>query len=300
MKVDVEVLRNFEERLNPAKPENIKIIGYGEISTVFELPELPGIALKRIPNFKSVEQVKRYIDLYFEYIDLLEGAGLRVPDSDATFVERRDGKTVLYIAQKMVGNVGNKVIQTAKADEAEEVFGRVLAEMKKVWDFNAEKREEGLEIGIDGQISNWAIMEEIYYFDTSTPMIRKNGIHQLDTEVFLQACPPGIRILLKKIFLQDILDRYFDFRKVVVDMIANLYKEGREDLIPIAINLANEFFKLNGYDFEAITAKEVEKYYKEDAFIWSLYLNLRKVHRFILTKALFGRYEYILPGKIRR
>ena len=97
--------------------------------------------------------MKRYIDLYFEYIDLLEGAGLRVPDSDATFVERRDGKTVLYIAQKMVGNVGNKVIQTAKADEAEEVFGTVLAEMKKVWDFNAERREEGLEIGIDGQIS---------------------------------------------------------------------------------------------------------------------------------------------------
>ena len=56
MKVDMEVLRKFEERLNPAKPENIKILGYGEISTVFELPEYPGIAFKRIPMFRSVEQ----------------------------------------------------------------------------------------------------------------------------------------------------------------------------------------------------------------------------------------------------
>lgn len=60
--VEREFLREFEENLNPAKPEKskvpIRILGYGEISTVFEIP-LEGysnIAFKRIPMFRSVEQ----------------------------------------------------------------------------------------------------------------------------------------------------------------------------------------------------------------------------------------------------
>lgn len=75
MKVDREILREFEEKLNPVKPENIRILGYGEISTVFELPDYPDIAFKRIPMFRSIEQVERYIQTYYEYIYLLTAAG---------------------------------------------------------------------------------------------------------------------------------------------------------------------------------------------------------------------------------
>ena len=299
MKVDMEVLREFEERLNPAKPENIKILGYGEISTVFELPEYPGIAFKRIPMFKSVEQVEKYIQTYYEYIELLSSAGLKIPESGAEYVVTEDERIVLFIMQEKLEQICNKIIQKTEIDKAVRLFERIMDEMRKIWNFNEEKKEEGVQIGLDGQISNWAIVgEDIYYFDTSTPMIRKNGIDQLDTDIFLRACPPGIRILLKKFFLQDILDRYYDFRKVVVDLIANLYKEGRDDLISPFIKVANEFFA--SYSFEPITEKEIEKYYKEDAFIWSLYLNLRRIHRFIVTKILFSRYEFILPGKIKR
>jgi len=301
MKVDAEVLREFEEKLNPAKTENVRILGYGEISTVFELPEYPGIAFKRIPMFRSVEQVERYIQTYFEYVDLLSAAGLKLPESNALYVVTRNNRIVLFLMQEKVEGVCNKIIQNASPERALGLIKKVLVEMKKVWDFNEEKKGEGLQIGLDGQISNWALYgESLYYFDTSTPMIRKKGVDQLETEVFLRACLPLIRILLKKFFLQDILDRYYDFRLVVLDMIANLYKEGRADLIPDAIKLSNEFFTEFDYEFNPISQKEVEKYYKEDAFIWSLYLNLRKIHRFVVTKILFGRYEFILPGKIKR
>ncbi len=301
MKVDAEILKDFEEELNPAKPENIKILGYGEISTVFEIPEHPDIAFKRIPMFRSVEQVKKYIDTYFEYTELLRMAGLKIPESDALYVTTSDGGIVLFLIQEKLEGIGNKILQNATLEDALDVFESVLKEMKKVWDFNEARKEKRLQIGLDGQISNWAICGGgIYYFDTSTPMIRKNGVDMLDTDIFLRACPPGTRILLKKFFLQEILDRYYDFRSVVLDMIANLSKEGRSDLIPPAINLANEFFEHQGYAFEPIQQREVEKYYREDAFIWSLYLHLRKIHRFVVTKILFGRYEFILPGKIRR
>jgi hypothetical protein len=257
--------------------------------------------------FRSVEQVERYIQTYYEYIELLTSAGLKIPESGAEYVVTRDGRIVLFLMQKKLDPslVCNKVIQQMGKSEAVELFERILNEMKKVWDFNAEKESENIKIGLDGQISNWAlskrdITSDLLYFDTSTPMIRKNGVDQLEADIFLRACPPGIRILLKMFFLQDILDRYYDFRKVVVDLIANLFKEGRSDLIPPFIDFANKFFEDIGHRIEPITYKEVDKYYREDAFIWSLYLNLRKIHRFIVTKVLFQRYEFILPGKIKR
>ena len=55
--------------------------------------------------------------------------------------------------------------------------------------------------------------------------------------------------------------------------------------------------KLN---MKPITKPEVDKYYKEDAFIWKLFLSLRKLDCFIKTKILRGKYDFILPGKIDR
>ncbi len=49
-----------------------------------------------------------------------------------------------------------------------------------------------------------------------------------------------------------------------------------------------------------LTEAEIEKYYKNDAFIWALFLALRRMDRFIKTRMLGGRYNFILPGKIKR
>ncbi len=306
--VDREFLREFEENLNPAKPEKskipIKILGYGEISTVFEIPleEYSNIAFKRIPMFESVEQVERYIQLFYDYNLLLTEAGLKVPKSGAEYVVTRDNRIVLFLMQEKLdaSRICNNVVKRMGKEEAIELFSNVLDEMYKVEEYNRRKRGEGLKIGLDGQLSNWALYDIMLYFDTSTPMVRRNGMDLLDTDIFLRACPPGIRVLLKKFFLQDILDRYYNLRMIVLDLIANLFKEGREDLIRPFIDHANEYLRNRGYSFEPMTYKEVEKYYKEDAFIWSLYLNLRKIHRFVVTRILFGRYEFILPGKIKR
>ena len=49
-----------------------------------------------------------------------------------------------------------------------------------------------------------------------------------------------------------------------------------------------------------LTEKEVKRYYTEDKIIWSAFLNLRRFDRWISTRLLRRRYEFILPGKIRR
>lgn len=93
------------------------------------------------------------------------------------------------------------------------------------------------------------------------------------------------------------MERYYDIRLVFIDVIANLYKEQKISLIDSTIVKAN---KLLPESIEKIKRKEVDKYYKEDKFIWQLFLGLRRFDRWITTKIFRKRYEFILPGKIKR
>ena len=319
--VDRELLKAFEESLDPSKPEEspipAKVLGYGEISTIFEIihESQRDIAYKRMPLFDDVQQVERYKKIYYRYNELLREIKIEIPEYGATDVITDDGRIVLYLYQRKLpsNSVGNKIIHAVSDDKVMVLALRVLRELNKVWQFNRDNKPE-IEVAIDGQISNWAIKDfdpenlvidedvNLLYFDTSTPLMRENGVEMLDAELFLKPTPPIMRWILKKFYLQDILDRYYNFRKVVVDLIANFFKEGRGDLIPKLVELANEFFSAEAVvpDIVPVDYEEMKKYYKEDASMWSLYLNLRKIHRFIRTKILRKYYDFILPAGIKR
>jgi hypothetical protein len=53
-------------------------------------------------------------------------------------------------------------------------------------------------------------------------------------------------------------------------------------------------------DQKPLTVDEVDTYYREDKLIWSFYLSFRRIDRWLTTKIFRRRYEYILPGKIKR
>ena len=98
------------------------------------------------------------------------------------------------------------------------------------------------------------------------------------------------------------MTRYYDFRLVTIDLIANFYKEQRAELIPALVETANAFFAEEApeHEVEPIIEKDVASYYREDRLIWALYLALRKFDRFLRTRLLRQEYPYILPGKIKR
>jgi hypothetical protein len=219
-----------------------------------------------------------------------------------------------YILQEKIPSeiIGHQAIHALSKDQVLILVRAILNEMKKVFNFNREHRGE-IEVGLDGQISNWAIdgfdpqkavIEEpvkLLYFDTSTPLMRKNGQEQLDPELFLRSAPSFLVWILRLLFVEDVMTRYYDFRRVCVDLIANFYKEQRPDLIPDLIHQANAI--MASYDpegeYKPITLKEVRGYYREDAMIWRLYLTFRKVDRFF--HRLLGRpYPYVLPETIKR
>ena len=320
MKIDIEVLKKLERSIDTYNPEKgevpIKILGFGEISLVFEIVGDPEqIAYKRIPIFENEKQVNRHIWAYNEYNRILnQDVGLNLPKYDVAWFKDNEDKIQFYCIQEKISSesVGNRVIHDLRTEDIETLILLVMREMKKVWVHS--KNHETLDLGLDGQISNFAVIgydpnnpkiekdTKLVYFDTSTPMFRKNGIEAMDEELFLESTPSFLRFLVKAAFLDEVIDRYYDWRLVTIDLIANFFKEQRPELIPGIIRQINKFFKEEASEFnmEPITFEEVQKYYKNDKMIWVIFQNARKIDRFIKTKLLKKKYDFYLPGKIKR
>ncbi len=319
---DTDLLHEFECGLDPRCPEKsalpARILGYGEISTIFEIihDSQAGLAFKRMPIFTSLEEMDRYERLFHEYNRLLSrDIGIAVPAHASARVIPESGNLVIYNIQEKLpcGSFCHDLIRRLDDASSAGLFRIILRAMKRVWDYNS--RETGIRIGLDGQLSNWALKDcgdsgtrlpetdqGLLYIDTSTPLMRKDGQEQLQIDLFLRSVPSFLVWIIKSFFLQGILDRYYDFRLVAVDLIANLYKEQRPGLIPLFVRTANDFFETEAPQFftSPLTEKEVRDYYRLDAFFFSLFLSLRKLDRLICTRLRNKPYPYILPGKIKR
>ena len=83
------------------------------------------------------------------------------------------------------GSISSKALHHLLLPEATTLFQGVLAELNKVWEYN--RSHPDAQVGIDGQLSNWAIdgfdpyhpslpdLLTLFYIDTSTPLFRRGG-----------------------------------------------------------------------------------------------------------------------------
>lgn len=304
---DKELLHRFEKELNPqdlnASAIPASIIGYGEISVIFEIESMPGIVFKRLPIFASRDKAEKYSDMYKDYCRLLGEAGVSLPHSDTCIVDEPSRPTVLYIAQEKLPpeRLAHTLIKHLDKPACRCVIEKAVMEIGKVWQFN-QRRRPNLELAIDGQLSNWVIPDETgrtqpCYIDTSTPLFRIDGVEQQDPEPLLSSTPGFLRWIIRLLFLDDVMNRYYAPRLVYTDLAANLYKEQRPDLIGDAVAVINQAMPESR---SPLTVSEVDKYYKGDKMIWSVFLRFRMIDRWLQTKIMRRRYEYILPGKIAR
>ena len=320
MKVNLELLKELERTIDTVNPEGgkvpLKILGYGEISLVFELSDDPQrLAYKRIPIFDNENQVKRHIWAFNEYNRILmEEIGLNLPHFDTAWFKDENEKIQFYCVQEKINpdSVGNKIIHKISSKEVETLVLLAMKEMYKVWNYS--RKNKIIDLGLDGQISNFALIDydsnkpkvnddsKLYYLDTSTPMFRMNGKEAMEAELFIKSAPSFLRWLLKALFLEETIARYYDWRKVTIDLVANFFKEQKPELIPNLIRLVNKFFKeeANEFEIDPITLTEVQKYYKSDANMWVIFQNVRKFDRYLKTKVFRKKYDFYLPGKIER
>ncbi len=296
-------LYEFEAGLIPTEIEQskvpVEVIGYGEISTVFQIQGDDQNAYKRLPLFDNQQIAEDYAAIYHSYCDHLKQIGINLPNDKTVIVIREKGPVVLYIVQEKHNpeRFAHKLTKSYDEKQFAILLDKICTEIEKLWHFNSENIPQK-ELAIDGQLSNWIFTEDekVIYIDTSTPLFKLDDVEQLNPDLILKTAPSFLRWILRLFFLKDVMERYYDNRQVYMDLIANLYKEQRADLIPTAINRINKYLK----DDKSIELKEVEKYYKEDRIIWTLFLAFRRFDRWLTTKVLRRQYEFILPGKIKR
>ena len=307
MQAVADLLYRFETDLNPQDLENspipAKILGFGEISTIFQVGDNAATAFKRMPLFADRPSAEDYAVKYRQYCDHLKTAGLNLPEDETIVVEVPNHPVVLYIGQQRLPSefFAHHLIHRLQTAEIAVLFEDIVSAIAHVWRFNR-TAGPGLELAIDGQLSNWVMVAAtdsttLFYIDTSTPLFRIDGVEQLDPELMLQSAPGFLRWIIRWLFLSDVMNRYYNQRQVYIDLAANLYKEQRPDLIPLAIDIINTHLAT---DQDRLTAKEVASYYREDKLIWTVFLAFRRIDRWIKTHLLRKRYEFILPGKIER
>jgi hypothetical protein len=320
--IDFDLLQTFENNLDPQFPEICQVpchvMGYGEISTVFELKSkrMEGLAFKRMSIFENEGELDQYVKGYLEYNQLLEmQVGLNLPEHGHAILHNPSGRPIFYIIQRKVPahSIGNNAIHLLNRAGVKTLFERVLEELQKLWTFNNSQATN--KVSLDGQISNWVIAEfdpgqqeidrdiSLLYVDTSTPVYMVDGVEQFDPEMVLRTTPSLLAMIIRQFFLEDVMARYYDPRQVTIDLLANFYKEQRPDMIPELLLVANQFYTQNGHpniNFEPIQEKEISDFYREDAFIWRFLASSRRIDRFLSLKIFRREYPYILPGKVRR
>ncbi|MBT3253398.1 MAG: hypothetical protein HN995_13955 [Candidatus Marinimicrobia bacterium] len=302
--LDLSTLQQFESGLDPRDPTSslipCKILGYGEISCVLEINNDSEIAAKRMPLFTSISAAEKYAEAYKKYCERLRAAGLLIPEDSTTIVQGHGDIAVLYILQKQLppSRFCHKLIHTEDPDSLKIMIQMIVGEIEKVWTYNSEN-DPDIRLAIDGQLSNWVLLEsgEMAYIDTSTPLMLENGTETLDPELLLQSAPSFLRWLIRWLFLEDVMTRYYDRKLVYTDLIANLYKEQRPEIVDSWIKSINESSRDN---MDVLDRQAIEAYYKEDKLIWRLFLGLRRIDRFIKSKLFGQRYEFVLPGNIKR
>jgi hypothetical protein len=320
--VDIELLKRFEAGLDPRRPERsavaARILAHGQVSTVIAIKGQwgPELAYKRLPMFQSEDEAERYVALHRRYVRALgERAGVRVASCAIAQVESPQNKhIVVYIVQEQVPDdaVCCQAIYRLSAADVGRLVLIALQETAKVFDFN-QAHQGDLELGFDAEISNWAIIgfdpdrctlsdrARLAYLDTSTPMMRRRGQEQLDPELFLRSAPSLLVPLIRRTLLQDVMGRYYDFRRVALDLVASFQKEGRGELIPSLVDTVNWFFLAERQEmhFAPITMDEIRRYHRWDALIWRLYLVLRRLDR-AMCRMRGIHYPYILPHRLGR
>lgn len=288
---DLEVLEErFQKAFATGHAEGLDVIGYGEITSVVAWAGSDGmVAAKRLPTFRAGEGVEAYLALLEDYLTGLRAADVSVvPTSFQTL--RLDGRDVaVYLVQPLLSpeNVGHAYLRGATEQQAVRLFDRV---------FERTEAAIGARIGIDAQISNWAVDgDDLVYFDVTTPLLKDDhGVDRIDVDIFLASLPWALRGIVKRFLVVGIIEDYFDVRTTILNLVAQFHKERLISLIPLALERANRRLS------DPIGADEVKRYYGSDARMWELLQRLRRIDRWWHHKVRRRPYPFLLPGKIDR
>ncbi len=263
----------------------LEVLGHGEISLVVALEAEEGrFACKRLPRFADDASLARYATVFDDYLAALVAAGIEVVPSELV---RVPGPEVIAYCVQPALDAGSLGPVIAGGDDADDFLGEVVA---------ATAGAVGERLGVDAQISNWARVDgSLVYLDVTTPLLRDDtGAERADLGLFLASLPWALRGPVRAFLLDDILRTYYDPRRVLLDLTANLLKERLDAAVPSTLAAVNTVVD------PPMTADEVRAYYARDARMWGLLQRLRRIDRRWQRHVRRRTYPLLLPPDIDR
>jgi hypothetical protein len=302
-------LLDLEARIDPADPtrpgSDFEVLGYGEVSAVLAHPALPGRALKRMSGFPDAAGARRYVGQVVDYLAGLAAQGVPTVETELVAVAPAPRRHVVYLVQPRLDpeRLASHVLRHGSEAELHGVLERILAHVRRVLAANAGRRDDR-ELALDAQLSNWWLAPEgPRLLDVGTPFTRKAGELEIGTELFLRPYPAPARWYLRRHGdVERYIATFFDFRGVVIDMLGNFFKEGAPERLPGAVAFVNGWIRSQpgAETLGKVDEAAVRAYYARDASTLELSLRLRRLQRLLTTRLLRRRYDFVLPGRIRR
>lgn len=282
---DVAALDQAVERmLLTGDRGEITMIGAGEMTCVLRWR---GHACKRLPPFDDLARVDAYAQLLEEYIRQLRASGVPVIDT-ALHTVSRSGKHMVYLVQSLIpaDRCLPAWLRAAPHGEGLPMARLVLDHVQRC---TANK------VGIDANLSNWSVDDgKPLYFDVSTPMLRDAaGHHRLDTEIFVATLPAIVRGLVRRYFVTELLDRYYDTRRVYENLLGDLPNTRLDDLTATLLVEANARLDT------PLTLKQIYAYRREDLITWRAIRQLLKLEQFWRRTILRAPNPHLLPSQFR-
>ncbi len=275
--------------LRSGDASRLRLLGEGEISLVLGAGATVGAdpvwACKRLPPFATESAADLYAVGIERYVDTLVGRGIKVLDTDVRRVSGTDGGVVLYCVQRGLptATLAVNIAHTDRERAASLIVEIVDAALGTV----------DTTVGLDAQLSNWAIIDDqLTYFDITTPLLRgPDGTSLLDSEVFLVSMPWALRAPIRRFVLPTIIERYHDPRTVTLDLASNLRKEGLAGLVAVVLNA------VAGRIEPPLTEREVGQDRRSDARTWATLQAVRRVDRAWQRSIRRRPYPFLLPTR---
>lgn len=241
--------------LKGSVPRSFDIVGAGELTCVIGWH---GFAFKLLPPVDDVRRVEAYGALLDEYLIALRAAGVPVVATSFAVATTERGSAGYIIQPRLPGEqLLSAVCRVSDVDVCVAYFKALLDHVDAC---------VAAGIGIDPQLSNWMLVDGMpQLVDVTTPMLRDaEGRDRLDAEFFIALLPKALQAVARRFLLADLLDKNFDHRKIILDLIGNMANYGLAHLTAPFVETANARLA------QPLSVAEVRGYRKEDKATWWL------------------------------
>lgn len=270
------------EALRTRDDSTLSVLGYGEVSVALGWPiDSPQFVCKRTPPF-TTDEFAEYNQLVTDYIANIEAGGLAVADTTIVPLGRGD-LTIAYLVQPKLDaeSLGANILRSAEPDPVHPFVVAVAESLEIV----------SPTLSIDAQFTNFSWDgSNLTLVDIGTPFIwNESGEMKLDMIPFARMLPaPTRRLAVRE--MTKLVDRWNDPRRVGLDIVANLYREGLTEWVEPTLLALN---KSLGHGAK-LTAEEARSFYEEDAKTWPMLKRLQAAERWWRTSIRRRPYDWFI------